>query len=138
VTVRTSPPGLVLAAGAYAAATAWASVVAAREDVAGEPLGITVPLSVPVALLTGWGAGIAAPWPMPVTAVVAAGRGSPRGAAVAGAIGAACLAGHAVEPVTWGRRGPISRPVAVAMALSLTSAAALAVTGWTSYRRLRR
>lgn len=129
---------LVAAAGAYASATAVASVVAARCDVPGEPFGVTVPWSVPTALLAGWGGGIAAPWPMPVVAVTAATFGRGRTAALtAGTIGAMCLAGHAIEPVTWGRRQPVRGAVATAMAASLAGAAALAATGFVRYRSLR-
>src|SRR5437773_7010593 len=61
---------------AFAGATALGSAVAIRDQLPGEPLGVTVRLSVPAGVLAGWGAGIAAPWPMPVAAVmVAADRG---------------------------------------------------------------
>jgi hypothetical protein len=57
---------------AFAGAAVLGSVVAIREDLPGQPCGISVPLSVPAGLLVGWGAGVAAPWPMPAAAVIAA------------------------------------------------------------------
>jgi hypothetical protein len=48
------------------------SVVAIRDQLPGEPLGVSIPLSAPAGLLAGWGAAVAAPWPMPVVAVTAA------------------------------------------------------------------
>ena len=59
---------------AFAGAAVVGSAVAIREDLPGQPCGISVPLSVPAGLLVGWGAGVAAPWPMPATAVIAAAR----------------------------------------------------------------
>jgi hypothetical protein len=57
---------------AFAGATVLGSAVAIRDQLPGEPFGVSVPLSVPVGVLAGWGAGIAAPWPMPIAAVIAA------------------------------------------------------------------
>ena len=66
---------LLAAAIAFAGAAGLGSAVAIRDQLPGEPLGIGIPLSVPAGLLAGWGAGVAAPWPMPVAAVVP--RGDP-------------------------------------------------------------
>jgi len=94
---------LQLAAWAFAGATVFGSAVSIRNRLPGEPLGIRLPLSVPTALLVGWGAGVAAPWPMPVAALLVTGRrhaSSPRTRAVTcAAIGFACIAGTFVEPV---------------------------------------
>src|SRR4029077_20234686 len=76
-TVMESGRRLQLAAWAFAAATIFGSAVSIRNRLPGEPLGIRVPLSIPAGLLVGWGAGVAAPWPMPAAAGIAAGR-SPR------------------------------------------------------------
>lgn len=57
---------------AFAAASVLGSVVAVRDQLPGEPLGVGIPLSVPAGLLAGWGAAVAAPWPMPVAAITAA------------------------------------------------------------------
>ena len=59
---------------AFAGAAVLGSAVAIREDLPGQPCGISVPLPVPAGLLAGWGAGVAAPWPMPAAAVIAAAR----------------------------------------------------------------
>jgi hypothetical protein len=96
---------LQLAACAFAGATLFGSVVSIRNNLRGEPLGIRLPLSIPTALLIGWGAGVAAPWPMPAAALVAATvrrETSPRTrAATCAGIGFACIAGTLVEPVTY-------------------------------------
>ena len=122
---------LQLSAWAFAGATLLGSIVSMRDNVPGEPLGIRLPLSVPVGLLVGWGAGVAAPWPMPVAAVLAASRrrGSARNrAVVCSAIGAACIAGTLVEPVmrrpqawTVGMRLAILANIATSAALIATS-----------------
>jgi len=67
-------PALLAAALVFAGAAIAGSVVAIRDEIPGQPCGISVPLTVPAGLLAGWGAGVAAPWPMPVTAVIAAAR----------------------------------------------------------------
>lgn len=93
-----------MAAQAFAAATLFGSAVSMRDKVQGQPLGIRLPLSIPTGLLLGWGAGVAAPWPMPVAALMATRRyprstSSQAGLLCAG-LGAACIAGTFVEPVT--------------------------------------
>ncbi|MDQ3095187.1 MAG: hypothetical protein M3Q82_04385, partial [Actinomycetota bacterium] len=65
---------LLAGALAFAAADAFGSVVAVRHDVAGEPLGVSIPVTVRTGLMLGWGAGVAAPWPMPAAALIAAAR----------------------------------------------------------------
>ena len=123
---------LQLAAWAFAGATLLGSVVSIRNNVPGEPLGIRLPLSVPAAVLVGWGAGVAAPWPMPVAAVVAATRRRGTSARMRGvmcaAIGAACIAGTLVEPVT--RRPQTWTPGmrSAILANMATSAAMIAVS----------
>jgi len=47
----------------FAGGAVWGSAVAIGDQLPGRPLGIAVPLSVPVGLVAGWGAGVAAPWP---------------------------------------------------------------------------
>ena len=90
---------------AFAGAAVLGSAVAIREDLPGQPCGINVPLPVPAGLLVGWGAGVAAPWPMPAAAVIAAARSQRTqphaltGAVCAG-IGIGCVLGTAIEPVT--------------------------------------
>jgi hypothetical protein len=100
---------LRMAAIAFAGAAGLGSAVALRGDVPGEPLGLKVPLSVGSGLLVGWGAGVAAPWPMPVVALIAAAKAGRRerqggpGVVCAG-LGVACIVGTLVEPVTLHRR----------------------------------
>jgi hypothetical protein len=71
--VRANPDRALLSASlAFAGATVLGSAVAIRDQLPGQPLGVSVPLSVPAGLLVGWGAGAAAPWPMPVASVMVA------------------------------------------------------------------
>lgn len=114
---------LRMAARVYAGATVFGSVVALREDIPGEPLGLKIPLSVPTGLLVGWGGGVAAPWPMPVTALLAASKADPRdrgmgpGVICAG-VGLGCIVGTLIEPVT--RRQKSSSPaVRIAIGVNL-------------------
>ena len=98
-------PTLLAAALMFAGAAIVGSAVAIRDEIPGEPCGISVPLTVPAGLLAGWGAGVAAPWPMPVTAVIAAARSQRTGptaltGAVCAGIGMGCVLGTAIEPVT--------------------------------------
>jgi len=125
---------LLAAALAFAGAAVAGSAVAIREDLPGQPCGISVPLSVPTGLLAGWGAGVAAPWPMPVTAVITAARSQRTqpcaltGAVCAG-IGIGCVLGTAIEPVT---RRPRSWSPATRLAImfNMAASAALTVAGW--------
>lgn len=119
---------LQLAAVAFAGATLLGSVVSIRDNVRGEPLGIRLPLSIPTALLAGWGGGVAAPWPMAAAAVVAATRpASPRTRAlICAGIGAACIAGTLAEPVT---RRPRTWTAGMRLAILANMAASVAMIG---------
>lgn len=132
---------LVCATAAYVAAAAFGSAVAMRHDVPGEPFGVGVPLSVPSGLLVGWGAGVAAPWPMPAAAVVATAmtrRAEPSAVpgVVAAGLGIGCILGTLVEPVTYHRRGwtPDTR---AAIAVNLFASVALAGAGVRQVARSR-
>ena len=71
--MRADPECALLGASlAFAGAAVLGSVVAVRDQLPGEPLGVSIALSVPAGLWAGWGAGVAAPWPMPVAAVMTA------------------------------------------------------------------
>ena len=117
----------------FAGATAWGSAVAIRDHLPGRPLGITVPLSVPAGLVAGWGAGVAAPWPMPVAAIAAAAAArhrapSPRPGAVCAMIGAGCILGSLIEPVTQ-QTGSWSRATALAIGFNIAASAGLIAAG---------
>lgn len=120
------------AAFAFALATAYNSAVAVRENLPGKPLGITVPLSVRTGILAGWGAAVAAPWPMPLAALVVttpsrAPRRSTRGLVCLG-IGIAGIVGLLIEPNTYERRS-WTRPTQRAALLHLCTCIGLCVTG---------
>jgi hypothetical protein len=54
--MRADPDGALLGASlAFAGATVLGSVVAIRDQLPGEPLGVGIPLSVTAGLLAGWG-----------------------------------------------------------------------------------
>ena len=117
----------------FAGAAVWGSAVAIRDQLPGRPLGLTVPLSVPAGVVAGWGAGVAAPWPMPVAAIAAAAAArfrtpSPRPGAVCAMIGAGCIAGTLIEPVTQ-RPGSWSRATALAIGFNVAASAALIAAG---------
>jgi hypothetical protein len=125
--------GLFGASLAFTGATLLGSAVAIRDQLPGQPFGVGVPLSVPGGLLAGWGAGIAAPWPMPVAAVMAAAAARYRepGASpgtVCALIGAGCIFGTLIEPVTHRPRS-WSHAAGLAIGLNVASAAALVATG---------
>jgi hypothetical protein len=130
--MRADPDRALLGASlAFAGAAVLGSVVAIREQLPGEPLGIGIPLSVPGGLLAGWGAAVAAPWPMPVAAVTAAVRSGRRElgmlpGAVCAAIGLGCIAGTVMEPVT---RRPRSWSPATRLAIGVNLAASAALAG---------
>jgi hypothetical protein len=132
--MRTDPNGALLGASlAFAGATVLGSVVTIRDQLPGEPLGVSIPLSVTGGLLAGWGAAVAAPWPMPAAAVTAAAmarRREPgaRPGAVCAAIGLGCIVGTFIEPVT---RRPRSWSSATRLAIgaNLSASAALAGAG---------
>ena len=90
---------------------------------------MSIPLSVPAGLLAGWGAGVAAPWPMPVAAVMTAARArqrelGTRPGAVCAAVGLGCIVGAVIEPVTCRPRlwSPATR---LAIGVNLATSAAL-------------
>ncbi len=92
----------------FAATTAFATAVSMQQQhLPDEPFGFRVPGRVPVHLALGLGSGVAAPWPMPVIAAVAAVRARPgvswpeRTCAV---LGAAVLVGTLAEPASLGLR----------------------------------
>lgn len=123
---------LLCAASCLAATTVFSTAVSLREPLLpGEPLGWRLPGRVPVHLAAGLGSGVAAPWPMPVLAVVAALRARP-GLAWPGrtcaAVGATVLVGTVVEPASWGLR-PRSTAARATVPLHLLSGAALFLAG---------
>lgn len=125
---------LLAASLAFAGAAGAGSAVAVRDQLAGRPLGISIPLSVGAGLLAGWGAGVAAPWPMPAAALIAAAKAQQAGAStVAGAVcagvGLGCILGTAIEPVTWRPHSwsPLTR---LAIMVNLAASAALTAAGW--------
>jgi F0F1-type ATP synthase membrane subunit c/vacuolar-type H+-ATPase subunit K len=125
------PDGVLLGASlAFAGASMLGSVVAIRDQLPGEPLGVSIPLSVPAGLLAGWGAAVAAPWPMPAAAVTAAVLARHRPAwgpgAVCAAIGLGCMVGTLIEPVT---RRPRSWSSATRVAIGVNLAASAALIG---------
>ena len=128
--MRANPDRALLSASlAFAGAAVLGSAVAIRDQLPGQPLGVSVPLSVPAGLLAGWGAGVAAPWPMPVAAVMAAATArrrepSVRPGAVCAGIGLGCIFGTLIEPVT---RRP--RSWSPATGLNLAASAALIAAG---------
>lgn len=116
----------------FTVTTVFTTVVSAREQhLPGEPLGFRLPGTVPVHLTLGLGSGVAAPWPMPIVAVVAALRAGPgvrwpeRTCAV---LGASVLVGTLVEPASWGLR-PRSAWARATVPLHLLSGAALFLAG---------
>jgi hypothetical protein len=126
-------PALLAASAAFAAACALGSAIAVRHDISGEPLGITLPITVPRGLLMGWGAGVAAPWPMPLAALVVASatagaKESKLPGIICAALGIGCIAGTLIEPVTR-RPGSWTLGVGAAIAGNLVTAAALAAAG---------
>ena len=124
---------LRVAALGFAGAVGFASVVAIREQLPTEALGLRLPLSVPAGLVVGWGAGIAAPWPMPLAALVAATKaGGTSGlrwpARLCTGIGIAAILGQLAEPVIR-RRESWSPAVRVALLFNFGTSAGLAVAG---------
>jgi hypothetical protein len=130
--MRADPDGVLLGASfAFAGASVLGSVVAIRDQLPGEPLGVSIPLSVPAGLLAGWGAAVAAPWPMPVAAVTAAAAArrrepGPGPGAVCAAIGLGCIVGTVIEPVT---RRPRSWSGATGLAIGVNLAASATLIG---------
>jgi drug/metabolite transporter (DMT)-like permease len=130
--MRVNPDRALLGASlGFAGAAALGSVVAIRDQLPGQPLGVSIPLSVPAGLAAGWGAAVAAPWPMPAAAVMTAATArhrapSVRPGAVCAAIGLGCIVGTLVEPVT---RRPRSWSPATRLAVSVNLAASAALIG---------
>jgi len=126
------------AACAFALTSIYTTVVSARERLAGRPLGIGVPLSVPTGLVLGWGSAIAAPWPMPVGALVAARRAErgvtdARGSLVCAAIGIAGVLGLLMEPNTYDVHAH-SRANRFGIAAGFVTTGALAIAGLAAWR----
>jgi hypothetical protein len=140
--MRSCPDGALLVASlAFAGAAGLGSAVAVRDQIPGRPLGIGVPLSVPAGLLAGWGAGVAAPWPMPVAAIIAAAHAqrtpsSASAGAVCAGIGMGCIVGTVVEPVSWQPRSwtPWTR---LAIVCNIAAATALTTAGWRHFTAAR-
>ena len=130
--MRADPDGVLLGASlAFAGASVLGSVVAIRDQLPGEPFGVSISLSVPAGLLAGWGAAVAAPWPMPVAAVTAAAAARHRGpgagpGSVCAAIGLGCIVGTVIEPVT---RRPRSWSSTTGLAIGVNLAASAALVG---------
>ncbi|MDQ3716469.1 MAG: hypothetical protein M3381_10730 [Actinomycetota bacterium] len=130
---------LVAAAAAFAGAGAFGSAVSVRHEIPGEPFGVSIPLSVPTGLLVGWGAGVAAPWPMPVTGLIAArsaGQNSRSGlpGIICQSLGLACIAGTLIEPVTYRPRS-WTPAVRAAIAGNLLASVLLVAAGRRARRR---
>jgi hypothetical protein len=131
---------LRVAALGFAATVALTSAVAIRDDIEGRPFGVQIPLSVRAGILTGWGAGIAAPWPMVVVAVIAASRarqnaGSPWPGQTYVALGLAGIVGLLVEPNTY-RPKSWSRAARVSIAMDLAAKSVLVFAGLRQLRAL--
>lgn len=122
---------MLLAAGTFAASTAFGAAVSLKKDVRGAPFGFELPGDVGVHLAVGWGSGLTAPWPMPALALgaaVLAGPKAPWARPTTMAIGLAILVGTMIEPVTWGRRAR-SPLIAAAVSVNLLSAVTLLTAG---------
>ena len=123
--MRVNPDRALLGASlGFAGAAALGSVVAIRDQLPGQPLGVSIPLSVPAGLAAGWGAAVAAPWPMPAAAVMTAATARHRAPSVRP--GAVCAVGTLVEPVT---RRPRSWSPATRLAVGVNLAASAALIG---------
>jgi hypothetical protein len=129
----TPTQGVRAAAVAFAITTVCTSIVSVRERLDGRPLGVRIGVSVPRGLLLGWGSAVAAPWPMPVGALLLATRvdRGDRGAHAAlgcAAIGIAGVVGLLLEPNTYGVRAH-SRDNRLAIVAGFATTGVLAVTG---------
>lgn len=120
------------AATFFAASTAFTHAVSIRQpQLPDEPFGIRFPGPVPVHLALGLGSGVAAPWPMPVGAMVAgmrAGHGGSWPARACAILGAVVLVGTLAEPASWGLR-PRSSAAKATVALNMLSGVALFLAG---------
>ena len=129
-TERHRDRGLGVATAAFACNVVFGTYVSIRDDLRGEPFGITIPLSVPAGIVIGWGAGVAAPWPMPVAALLAGARASrpestSRPALVCAAIGIGGFAGLLMEPNTC-RPKSWTLPTLISIAMGFATTALLA------------
>lgn len=122
---------LLGAAVLYTASTAYGAAVSLRYHLPSEAAGIHVSGTVERQLLTALGSGLSAPWPMPLSTLVAAlasGSGRRWPGRVAVGVGTLTLLGTVTEPVTLGRR--VRTPLVwVSVALNLASAVALVAVG---------
>jgi hypothetical protein len=94
---------LLLAAGIFAASTAFGAAVSPKEDVRGAPLAIDLPGNVRLHLAVRFGSGLTAPWPMPALALGAAVAAGPEvrwARPTCAGLGMAVLVGTMIEPVT--------------------------------------
>jgi len=136
--MRVNPDRALLGASlGFAGAAVLGSVVAIRDQLPGQPLGVSIPLSVPAGLAAGWGAAVAAPWPMPAAAVMTAATARHRApsvcpGAVCAAIGLGCIVGTLIEPVT---RRPRSWSPATRLAVGVNLAASAALIGARAWHR---
>ena len=127
-----SREALLAAASLSAATTVFTTAVSVRHpDLPDEPLGLRFPGDVRLHLAMGLGSGVAAPWPMPLVALVAAlkddaGRVWP--ARTCAVIGATMLVGTVAEPASWGLR-PRSRAARATVVGNLLSGSALFLAG---------
>ena len=138
---RVSVRVLRAAALGFACATGYNSVVAIRENVPGEPFGIRTPLSVSIGILVGWGSAVAAPWPMPVGALLASARRADRDpvagpAIVCAGIGVAGIVGILIEPNTY-RAQSWTAATRRAFYAHIATSAMLALAGIWHLRRTR-
>ena len=122
--------------------TAYTSIVAVREVLPGKPLGTSVPISVRTGILMGWGAAVAAPWPMPVAAVFSATTGTGRAgvarrALVCAGIGIAGIVGILIEPNTYDV-GSWTPPTRRAVFAHTAACAVLAAVGIVRYSQSSR
>jgi len=129
-----SDRALRAAALGFACATGYNSIVAIRENMPGEPLGMRIPLSVSTGILVGWGSAVAAPWPMPVVALLAAARQARRDgvagpALVCAGLGVAGIVGILIEPNTYNAKSwtPATRRAIVAHVATSVTLAGVAI-----------
>jgi hypothetical protein len=130
----TGDRALRAAALGFACATGYNSLVAVRENLPGEPLGIRIPLSVGTGTLAGWGSAVAAPWPMPVIGLMAAARQSRRDggvgpALVCAGLGIAGTVGILIEPNTYDMKSwtPATRRAVLAHVATSVTLAGVAI-----------
>jgi hypothetical protein len=121
---------LLAAALTFTVTTAFATAVSVSEPhLQDQPLGVRFPPrgSTELHLAFGLGSGVAAPWPMPVIATVAALRAQPGvswPARTCAALGVGVIVGTLIEPATWGR-WPRSPAAKATVPLNLLSGMAL-------------